>query len=437
MTRIRKTHRLAALLAVVAALSTGLAGPASAALAGTISGTVFQDGNRNGVQDAGEPGWEGHQLYLSDASGAYVANTSSDASGHYTFAGLADGDYTIAYASPSWWAIRDTWVPTTTGSIRPYVAVRLSGSATVPFGWRTIVRSTNLAAPFSTFTGPSGLRVQSFDDVVSAKEIHDAVAVGLVGQEARFVTVRFDYSANSSTTAGWQGTPGTYSNYSAVCYDNYISWIDAGDQGVSHEYGHAWSQYYDTIVQQEGTLASYLQARGLAGDSRVNSSYEWSAREMVAEDYRQLFGSPNAQAAAQMNRSIPRAADVPGLKDFLATTFTQPPSGSGSNPTPPPAPAVFDVSNPVVTPTPVVKSGTILSSLSEPATVTIEVRDAGGVLVRTLLSSATRPAGGVSAAWDRKDASGRRAKPGTYSALVRAVTADGRTDSASTAFNVS
>ena len=436
MTRIRKTHRLSAILAIIAALSTGQAGPASATLSGTISGTVFQDGNRNGVQDSGELGWEGHQLYLFNASGAYVANSSSDGTGRYVFAGLADGDYTVAYASPSWWGIRDTWVPTTTGSVRPSVAVHLSGSATVPFGWRTIVRSTNLAAPFSTYTGPSGLRVDSFDDVVNAKAIHDAVAVGLVGPEARYVTIRFDYSANASTVAAWQGAPGSYSSYNAVCYNNYISWIDRGDQGVSHEYGHAWSLYYDTIVQQEGTLASYLEARGLTGDSRINSSYEWSAQEMVAEDYRQLFGSPNAQAATQLNRHIPRAADVPGLRDFLATTFTQLPTGAGGTP-PPPAPAVFDVTAPVVTPTPVAKSGTVSSSISEPASVTIEIRDAGGALVRTLLSSASRPAGGVSAAWDRKDGAGRRAKTGTYSAVVRAVAADGRSDSASTAFSVS
>jgi len=432
---MRKTHRVAAILAIIAALSTGLAGPASAA-AGTISGTVFQDGNRNGVQDAGEPGWQGHQLYLFDSAGTYLATVTSDASGHYAFGGLADGDYTVAYASPSWWGIRDTWVPTTTGSVRPSVAVHLSGSATVPFGWRTIVRSTDLATPLSTYTGPSGLLVQSFDDVVSAKEIHDAVVLGLVGPEARYTTIRFDYSTNASTVAAWQGSPGSYSNYNAVCYDNYVSWLDGGDQGVSHEYGHAWSLYYDTIVQQDGTLSSYLRARGLAGDPRVNSTYAWSAREMVAEDYRQLLGSANAQAATQMNRDIPPAATVPGLRDFLATTFTQPPSSSGAAP-PPPAPAVFDVTAPVVSPTPVVKSGTVSSSISEPASVTIEIRGAGGALVRTLLSSASRPAGGVSAAWDRKDASGRRAKTGTYSAVVSAMTADGRSDSASTAFSVS
>lgn len=436
MTRVRKTHRFATILVIIAAASTGLAGSASAAFSGTISGAVFQDGNRNGIQDAGESPWEGHQVYLFDGAGTYRGNASSDASGRYAFTGLADGSYSVKYASPSWWGIRDAWVPTTTGSVKPAVSLVLSGSARVDFGWRQIVRSADLAVPLSTYTGPNGLRAESFDDVVSAREVHDAVMVGLVGAEARYITIRFDYSPSSVTAAAWQGTPGSYSSYNAVCYNDYISWLDGGDQGVSHEYGHAWSFYYDTIVQQDGALASYLQARGLAGDPRVNTSYEWDAREMIAEDYRQLFGSSNAQAATQMNRNIPRAAEVAGLREFLATTFTQPPSGSGTTPAPP-TPAVFDVSVPVVTPTPFVKSGTVSSSISERATVTIEVRDAGGSLVRTLLSSASRQAGTVSVGWDRKDASGRRARNGSYSALVRAITADGRSDSASIGFSVS
>jgi hypothetical protein len=278
--------------------------------------------------------------------------------------------------------------------------------------------------------------VQSFDDVVSAKEIHDAAVVGLIGPEARYVTIRFDYTSNSSTVAAWQGSPGSYGNYNAICYDDYLSWLDGGDQGVTHEYGHAWSLYYDTIVQQDGALSSYLEARGLTGDTRVNSSYSWSAREMVAEDYRQLFGSPNAQAATQLNRDIPRAAEVPGLRDFLALTFTQAPSSPA--PTPPPsAPVALSVSAPTVTPTPVVKSGSVSLSLSESAMVTVEIHDVTGATVRTLLSSVTRPAGDFSTTWDRKDLSGRRVKTGTYSAVVRAVTTDGRSASAATDFKVS
>lgn len=428
---------LRALLAtLLAGAALGLTTGAAGAGTGTIAGTVFQDLNRNAVRDAGEPAWEGHQLYLFDAAGAYRATATSDASGRYAFAGLADGDYKVDYASPSWWAIRDTWVPTTTGSVRPSKAVRLAGAATADFGWRTIVRSTDAAAPISSYAGPSGLRVESFDDVVSAREVHDAVALGLIGAEATSITIRFDLGPNSSTVAGWQGAPGSYSSYSAICYDNYVSWLDSGDQGVSHEYGHAWSLYYDTIVRQEGTFASYLQARGLAGDTRVDTSYVWGARELIAEDYRQLLGSPNARLATQMNRDIPPAAAVPGLRDFLATTFTTAPSGTDPAPPPPPPPALT-LSTPVVTPSPVVRSATVTSSLSTPAAVTIEIRDAGGALVRTLLAGAARDAGSVGTGWDRKDNTGRKVRGGTYVAEVRAVASDGRTARATTTFKVS
>lgn len=424
-----------AVATMAAGVGLGLPPHPAGATTGTIAGTVFQDLNRNAVRDAGEPAWEGHQLYLFDAAGAYKATATSDASGHYAFAGLADGAYKVDYASPSWWAIRDTWVPTTTGSVRPSKAVSLSGSSTADFGWRQIVRSTDPAAPLSTYAGPSGLRVESFDDVVGAREVHDAVVQGMVGAEARFVTIRFDLGPNSSTVAGWQGSPGSYSNYSAICYDNYVSWLDGGDQGVGHEYGHAWSLYYDTIVRQQGTFASYLQARGLAGDARVNSSYVWGARELIAEDYRQLLGSPNARLATQMNRDIPPAAAVPGLGDFLSTTFTTPPAGADPTP-PPPAPALT-LSAPVVNPTPVVKAGTVTSTLSTAANVTIEIRDAGGALVRTLLAGAARDAGSVSGTWDRKDAGGRKARSGTYVAEVRAVASDGRSARTTATFKVS
>lgn len=427
------TLRVAA-ATLAAGMALGVAPSPARADTGTIAGTVFQDLNRNGMRDAGEPAWEGHQLYLFDAAGAYKATATSDASGRYAFAGVAAGDYKVDYASPSWWAIRDSWVPSTTGSVRPSKAVSLSGSATADFGWRQIVRSTDAAAPLSTYAGPSGLRVESFNDVVSAREVHDAAVQGMVGAEARFVTIRFDLGPNSSTVAGWQGSPGSFSSYSAICYDNYVSWLDGGDQGVSHEYGHAWSLYYDTVVRQEGTFASYLQARGLAGDARVNSSDVWSARELIAEDYRQLLGSANAGAATQMNRDIPPAAAVPGLREFLATTFTTPPTGTDPAP-PPPAPALT-LSAPVVNPAPVVKSGTVTSSLSSPANVTIEIRDAGGALVRTLLAGAARDAGTVSATWDRKDAAGRKARSGNYVAEVRAVASDGRLARTTVTFKV-
>ena len=117
---------------------------------------------------------------------------------------------------------------------------------------------------------------------------------------------------------------GVYTSYHATVYVPYVSWLDSGDRTLFHEYGHAWSLYYAHIVQQDPTLSAYLEARGVAGDARVGTSYGWDPKEMIAEDYRQLFGSPNARQGGQINTDLPPAQDVAGLAEFLRDTFTNP-----------------------------------------------------------------------------------------------------------------
>lgn len=424
-------------LAVIAGVVVGgFALPARAASVPGLSGTAFEDDNRNTVQDAGEAPLTNQQLYVFDANGSYVTQAATDSTGHYSVAGLAAGTYTVAYSSTSADALQHDWVPTTTGSLQPSRTVAVTGPTTVDFGWRRIVRSTVSAGPISTYTGPNGLVVESYDDAVPARAVFDAIMRGTVGNEASHVIVRFDADNNAVTTISVSGTDGSYSAYKAVCYDTWDSWL-LDDASVSHEYGHAWSNYYATMVQQDGAMSAYLKARGIYGDARLNSTYLWQTGELIAEDYRQLLGSPTAQARVQANRDLPPAASVPGLRDFLLTTFTTPPSGgtatgssSGTTSTTGPR-----VSVPTVNPTPVSKSGTISSSVSVAASVTVQVRDSSGAVVRTLLAGVSRPAGSLSATWDRKDAAGARVKAGTYTAVVQA-SANGTTGSASAAFSV-
>ena len=182
-------------------------------------------------------------------------------------------------------------------------------------------------------------KIESYDDVVPAREIHDRLLSGtLVGDEARFVTIRFDYTRVGSTSSMAAESNGVYTDYHATSNLSYVSWLD-GDGELFHEYGHAWSLY--TLTFPTGSsLSAYLAARELLTDPRVNSSYSWNARELIAEDYRQLFGSPNARAVSQLNRELPPPSAVPGLRDFLATTFTvHPPKypvtrGAGRRPAP-------------------------------------------------------------------------------------------------------
>jgi uncharacterized repeat protein (TIGR01451 family) len=72
--------------------------------AGSFAGTVFLDGNNNGVQDGGEIGLPGVTITLSgtDANGAAVNRpAATDASGHYLFSDVLGGTYVLSEAQPA------------------------------------------------------------------------------------------------------------------------------------------------------------------------------------------------------------------------------------------------------------------------------------------------------------------------------------------------
>ncbi len=97
----------------------------------------------------------------------------------------------------------------------------------------------------------------------------------------------------------------------------------APDATLGHEFGHVWT-LYQLYMKKHGDWSSYLNARGLAGDSRLESSYGWSVKEIIADDYRLLFGSSKAISEGQyhLNRDIPDPRNVSGLRNFLATNWT-------------------------------------------------------------------------------------------------------------------
>ena len=87
--------------ASVAAMPAQAAGVASTTSVGssTISGTVFNDTNRNKVQDNGEGGIAGVLVWLHLGKHKYnspvVATTTTDSFGHYVFSNLANGTYFV------------------------------------------------------------------------------------------------------------------------------------------------------------------------------------------------------------------------------------------------------------------------------------------------------------------------------------------------------
>lgn len=406
---------------------------ASAAETGSISGVAFEDVDRDGVLDAGEPVWADQLLYLYDASGSYLRNVRTDPSGRYAFAALPTGTYTVAYSATSWNPLRTSWTPTTLPGQRPSSTVSVGGSTVVDFGWRTISWSTELGTPVSRAVSAKGVAVESYNDAVTAQQVAAALDGGLlIGSEASSTTVRVAYGSVDQTvsSSSYDGT--RYSGFSASVYVTWASWLDRGAFTLFHEYGHAWSGYYATIVNGDNGLTGYLRARGLEGDSRVDSAYGWDRNELVAEDYRQLFGDAAGRAQAQANAELPSAASVAGLEDYLRTTFrTSSTTSSATTQPAQPAPTISRLQMSRVS-----KSGTASFDLSIASTVSLRITTSAGVLVKTLLSSAPAAAGGVSAVWDRTNMNGQRVKAGTY-LLVASATSSGGSSSDQVSFSVS
>lgn len=313
----------AALGLVVSAVAVA-APSARAATPATVHVDVFHDADRDGHRDAGETGWSGRYIQFYDATWRAVASVPTGVDGRVAVH-LVPGDYHVMYSPSQWSEIEGDWVPTADGILEPVYDLHVPAEgAGLPMGFRPVTWSTSLDAPMSTATAPDGLVVESFNDVLDAHEIVGALDYGARGGEAARTKIRFGFrDYDTSFCSAWaSGSPGSYTDFSATCHVSFESWVTSGDRALFHEYGHVWSNYRDTIVQQDGTLSRYLEVRGLTGDARLGTSHAWDVRELVAEDYRQLLGSPTAAAWPQENQELPAAGGVPGLEEFLVSEFS-------------------------------------------------------------------------------------------------------------------
>jgi Bacterial Ig domain len=162
--------------------------------------------------------------------------------------------------------------------------------------------------------------------------LENSSAPGDFAQIAPTLTVKVQDQYSSWTAATGQRSGGAYTKYSATLYLKGVSstFASVPDSQLAHEYGHVWTLYH-LMMSRNGDWSSYLGARWtsadgsvrLANDSRLDSGYEWDKAEIIAEDYRLLFGSPAAQSQRplHLNSYIPQPNDVAGLREFFLATW--------------------------------------------------------------------------------------------------------------------
>lgn len=175
---------------------------------------------------------------------------------------------------------------------------------------------------------PEGATIEVASDVTgwTPQQVYDllkpnAYQLSLLG---RSLTVKLQTTSPSATSASAVKLNGVYSSYKATIYlqaKDGTTFTSRPDAIMAHEYGHAWTLYH-LYISHQGDWTPYLTARGLVGDPRLESSYVWSRSEMVADDYRLLFGTAAAQdELSYLNPDVPDPRSVGGLNDFFVNVW--------------------------------------------------------------------------------------------------------------------
>ena len=175
---------------------------------------------------------------------------------------------------------------------------------------------------------PEGVTIQICSGVTgwTAQQVYDllkpnAYQLALVGPRLT-IKVQTTYATFTTTSAGTSG--GLYTTFNATMYLNASPsslLLTRPDATIAHEYGAVWSMYHLYLTEQ-GSWTPWLQARGLLGDPRLDSSDVWSKGEMIADDYRMLFGTQAAQdEMSYENPDVPDPRAVSGLRDFFLNVW--------------------------------------------------------------------------------------------------------------------
>jgi hypothetical protein len=138
------------------------------------------------------------------------------------------------------------------------------------------------------------------------------------------INVQDTYASQTTTWANASG--GVYNAFGATIWLKGIdsNFATAPDSQETHEYGHAWTLYH-LYLSEQGNWTPYLNERWssadgsvtLATDSRTGTTYNWMPSEMIADDYRMLFGTTAAQTNGYINPYIVDPRNQPGLKDWF------------------------------------------------------------------------------------------------------------------------
>jgi len=189
--------------------------------------------------------------------------------------------------------------------------------------------------------------------------------------------------------------------------------LDITEQGaaymIAHEIGHVFQ--YQNLPVGGIDWQEYEMLRGILDDERFsdNAAHAYRPREVFAEDFRVLFGGPDAFYGGRIeNPELSSPAGVSGLREFcLALTEREAPAPSVAS--------IESYPNPF-NPQTELRIGFRPDFSFGTGGVSVRIYDVRGALVRNLYDG--RPGADLRIVWDGRDQEGREVASSTYFGVV-------------------
>lgn len=222
--------------------------------------------------------------------------------------------------------------------------------------------------PFATYTAAEGFTITSYSEKWNTfsklRQIANELLSNEYGEEISYLKNIYIYPdspdgilayTHYGLTRSYQGNY-TYNNHAYIEIFDGNQYSSTADMAwvLAHEYGHHFTIYH--LINKENKFfdqwksTGYAVARNIIKHPKISYQidaigdlYQWDIMEIAAEDYVQLFGSPNARKSIiykdiqqkihenignqfndtygfnmipQKNLEIPLAADVRGLEQY-------------------------------------------------------------------------------------------------------------------------
>lgn len=208
------------LAALVADVMTGTAST-------TISGTVYEDLNSNGIKDGGENGVKGWTVFLdldesgtlnADANGVMEPSVVTNVDGNYTIKGMIPGNYRVGEV------VQPGWTPTSPASL-DVTAIKdkatkgvnffnFSGGDIVGTVWNDLnadgIRDVDASG---TYTDPGLAGWTMFLDLNNNKALDPSEPSTVTDADGHYSFTNLpagDYEVTEELPAGWDVSPGPY-----------------------------------------------------------------------------------------------------------------------------------------------------------------------------------------------------------------------------------